>query len=152
MAVASSLIINPNNLKIEGWYCQDRFSKQKLILQTQDVREMSDQGLIVNDHEVLAEPGDLIRLKDVLELNFELIGKPVVTISKEHIGKVSDYAADSASLYIQKLYISQSLIKSFTGGGLSIDRTQIVEITNRKIVIQDLLEPVKALPATAPIA
>lgn len=129
--------------------CQDRVEKKKqLILLTQDIRDIIEQGIVVNDHEVLVVPEELVRLKDILKINFNLIGKPVITVSKSRLGKVSDYAADNTSLFIQKLYTSQSVLKSFSGGSLSIDRSQIVEITNRKIVVADLL---KVKPAAAPV-
>lgn len=153
--VATTLtpIMNPNNLKIEGFYCQDHFAKKQLILLYQDIRDVVKQGLIVNDHDVLSDPKDLVRLKELMQINFELIGKRVATVSKSKLGKVSDYATEVETMYVQKLYVSQSLVKSFSGGTLSIDRTQIVEITNRKIVVQDLLKPEKgAAPAVAPVA
>jgi sporulation protein YlmC with PRC-barrel domain len=150
IATITAPIINPNNLKIEGFYCQDRFNKKQLILLYQDIRDMLPQGYVVNDHEVLSEARDLVRLQKVLALNFELIGKQVVTVSKEKIGKVSDYATDTESMLIQKVYVAQSIMKSFTGGSLSIDRTQINEITPRRIIINDLLKNAPA-PATAAI-
>lgn len=149
IASITSPIINPNNLKIEGFYCQDRFNKQELVLLCQDIRDMLPQGYVVNDHDVLVEPGELVRLKQVLELNFELIGKPVFTMSKERVGKVSDYATETETMYIQKIYASQSVLKSLAGGSLSIDRSQINEITASRIIINDLL---KGTPATAPAA
>jgi sporulation protein YlmC with PRC-barrel domain len=118
-----------------------------LILLYQDIRELTRQGFIINDHDVLAEPDDLVRLKKILELNFELIKKPVETINKEKVGKVADYAVETATMYVQKLYVSQSILSNLTGGTLSVDRSQIVEITNRRIVIQELL---KNAPAGAP--
>jgi sporulation protein YlmC with PRC-barrel domain len=144
-------VINPDNLKIEGFYCQDRFNKQHLILMYQDIREMLPQGFVVNDHDVLAEPADLPRLKHVLELNFELVGKPVVTSAGQKVGKVSDYATETETMSIQKIYVSQSIFKNFTGGSLSIDRSQIQEITPKKIIVNDLLKKAPAA-ATAPIA
>jgi len=93
------------------------------------------------------ERDELVRLKKVLDLNFELLGKQVVTTDRQKVGKVSDYAVETTTMFIQKLYASQSLLKSFTGGSLSIDRTQIVEITNKKVVINELL---KGAPAAAP--
>ncbi len=136
-----SAIINPNNLKIEGYYVQDSVDKKsKLILLYQDIRDVIGKGLVVNDHEVLAHSSDLVRLKKILDLNFQLIDKPVYTVSKERLGKVNDYAVETNTMYVQKLYVGQSLLKSFTGGSLSVDRTQIVEITSRKIVIQDILQ------------
>ncbi|HVI60735.1 MAG TPA: hypothetical protein VM535_01120 [Candidatus Saccharimonadales bacterium] len=147
IATVTGPVINPNSLKIEGFYCQDRFRKQQLILLSQDIREILPQGFAVNDQATLTEPEELIRLKEVLELNFELVGKPVVTTAKEKVGKVSDYAVESETMFIQKLYVAQSVFKSLTGGSLSIDRSQIQEITPRRVIVQDLL---KKAPATAP--
>ena len=149
VATITGAIINPNNLKVEGFYCQDRFDKKELIMLYQDIREVLPQGYVVNDHDVLVEPQELIRLKDVLDLEFELIDKPVITMSKQKVGKVSDYAVETETMFIQKIYVSQSIMKSFTGGSLSIDRNQINEITPRKIIITELA---KKAPLGAPAA
>lgn len=150
VATITAPIFNPNNLKIEGFYCQDRFDKKKeLILLSQDIRDVLPDGYVVNDHAVLSEPEELVRLKKILELNFELLGKSVVTVSKEKVGKVSDYATEIETMFVQKIYVSQSILKNFTGGSLSIDRTQVQEITPRQIVINDLLKNAPA-PASAP--
>jgi sporulation protein YlmC with PRC-barrel domain len=139
IATATEPIINPNNLKIEGFYCEDRFDKKtSLILLYQDIREVIPQGIVVNDHEVLANKDDIIRLRDLIDLHFSLLGKPVVTESKTRIGKVNDFAVELESMFIQKLYVAQALRKSLTVSALSVDRTQIVEITDRKIIINDL--------------
>lgn len=148
VAVTTQPIINPNNLKIVGLYCNDRFSKQEKVLLSQDIREFLPKGLVVDDHEVLSDPEDLVRLKKTLEINFELTGKPVHTDKRKRLGKVSDYALDGGSLYIQKLYVSQSLIKKL-GGSLSVDREQIVEVTDKKIVVKD---PAQGVKDAAPIA
>lgn len=153
IAVTTAAIINPNNLKIEGFYCQDDVSKGTLVVLYQDIRDIIKQGMVVNDHDALTDPSELVRLKDILDINFQLIGKPVVTASKEKIGKVNDYATETTSMYVQKLYVGQPLLKSLSGGSLSVERTQIIEITNRKIIIQDPLQMTKAtVPATAQIA
>lgn len=145
-------IINPNNLKIEGFYCQDRFEKKQMILLSQEVRDILPQGLVVNDHHALSDPEELIRLKDILDLGFDLINKPVHTVGKHRVGKVADYATDSSSLYIQKLYVTRSILKSLNTGQLSVDRTNIVEITSKKIIIQEILKGTSAgAPATAPL-
>ena len=151
VGTVTAAIFNPNNLKVEGFYVEDRFQKSQLVLLYQDIRETMGQGFVVDDHDVLTEPGELVRLKDVLSLNFQLIGKQVETIGKEKVGKVSDYAVETETMYVQKIYVSQSILKSFTGGSLSIDRTQINEITPRRIIINDLLDKA-AVTAPAAIA
>lgn len=147
IATVMAPIFNPNNLKIEGFYCQDRFDKRELILLYQDIRDVMPKGYVVDDHDVLVEPDDLVRLKDVIELNYELIGKQIETLSKQKVGKVSDYATEMETMFVQKIYASQSILKSFTGGSLSIDRTQINEITPKRVIINELL---KTAPAVAP--
>ncbi len=143
IAVVTQAIINPDNLKIEGWHVLDK-SDERLILLSSEVRDIIEQGIAVNDHSALSPAEDLIRLQALLELDFELIGKPVTTQSGKKLGKISDYAVDSSSLFVKKLYASQSIVKNFAGGTLSIDRTQIVEITTRRIIIEDATEKIKA--------
>lgn len=135
-------IINPNNLKIEGLYCQVKGDRNTQILLSQDIRDIIPQGYVVNDADVLSDPTELVRLKSILKYQFEVMGKQVVTSSGDKVGKVSDYAVDTGSFFIHKLYVSQSLLKHFTGGSLGIDRTQIVEITEKQIIINDLHQKV----------
>lgn len=148
VATVKSPIINPNNLKIEGFYCEDRFSKTQLVLLYQDIRDILPQGFVVNDHDVLVEPEDLVRLQDVMALGFNLIDKQVETVDKQKVGKVSDYATETTTMYVQKIYVSRSILKSLSTGTLSIDRTQINEITPRRIIINELLNK-NAAPAAA---
>ncbi len=146
VATVGQPIFNPNNLKIEGFYCEDIFSKTQTVLLYQDIREILPQGFVVDDVDVLAQPAELVRLKDILDLNFQLIGMPVETQSREKVGKVGDYATEIETMFVQKLYVSRSVLKSLTAGQLSIDRNNIIEITNRRIIINDLL---KTAPAAA---
>jgi sporulation protein YlmC with PRC-barrel domain len=150
VASVVSPIINPDNLKIEGFYCQDRFSKDHLVLLTKDIRDTAPNGYFVNDHEVLSQPEELIRLKRVLEINFNPLGKQVITTSKNKVGKVTDYAYDTNSMYILKIYVSQSILKSLSGGTLSIDRSSIQEITPRYIIINELTRKAGLRVSTVP--
>ncbi len=144
IATAVSPVINPNNLKIEGFYCEQQKSRTMKILLSQDIRDMLPQGFVVNDEDVLTSPDELIRLKGIINLGFDVIGKQVVTTGKQKLGKVNDYSVDTEGLFIQKLYVTQSIFKSFTGGSLIIDRSQIVEITNKNIIVNDLSQKVPA--------
>jgi sporulation protein YlmC with PRC-barrel domain len=149
VATAIEPIINPNNFKIEGFYCIDRFTKDELVLLYQDIRDVLPQGFVIDDHEVLVPPDELVRLEKVMKIGFTLIGKPVVTVSKQHVGKVSDYATEIETMYIQKIYVTQGTLKRLVGGNLGIERNQINEVTSHKIIINDLL---KAAPAAAGVA
>ena len=153
IAITLAPIIDPNNLKIEAFYCEDKFEKRQLVLLYQDIRDVIKHGFVVNDLDVLVEPSELVRLKETMDLEFELLGKQVVTTSKQKLGKVGDYATETESMFIQKLYVTQPLLKSLSGGSLSVDRTNIVEITNRKVIVNEILKPKRAgstIPMAAP--
>lgn len=137
VATALTPIINPNNLKIEGFWCRAGRRKQ-LVLLSQDIRDSLPQGLVVNDEDVLTEQDELVRLKPIIQIKFELLGKTVETSSGRKLGKVNDYATDTDSMFIKKLYVAQPLYRNLGGGHLGIDRTQIIEITDKKIVVQDI--------------
>lgn len=151
IATATKIIINPNNLKIEGWFVADRFDNKELVLVAGEVRDIIDRGIVVNDHEVLSPLDDLVRLKETIEIDFELLGKAVTTESGKRLGKVTDFAVESEALIVKKIYVGQSLLKNFSGGTLSIDRTQIIEITDKRIIVEEPTDKAKA-PATASVA
>lgn len=142
IGTTTAAIINPSNLKIEGFWVDA--GRKHLVLLYQDIREVLPQGLVINDHDSLTEAHELVRLKNLLRLNFQLLDKRVVTADKHKVGKVTDYAVEKETFFIQKLYVAEPFLKSFSGGNIGVDRSQIVEITNDKIIIQDLNAKVPA--------
>ncbi len=134
---ALSPVINPNNLKIEGWYATARGEKSSYVVPVNEVRDIINKGIVVNDHSSLTHTEDLIRLTDVINVGFEIIGKSVLSENKKKLGKVSDYAVDDESMFIKKLYVNQSILKNLGTQQLIIDRTQIVELNDRHVVVRD---------------
>lgn len=136
IGTAINPLINPNNLKVEGWYAQDTLKKGELIVPSSEIRDFITKGLVVDDHDALTDPDDLIRLKSTIDLRFELLGKTVITESKKRLGKVADFAVDEG-FYIQKLYVNPSLLRGLTTEQLLISRDAILEITDKRIIVED---------------
>ncbi len=152
IATLISPVINPNNLYIEGWFVEDSRSKENLILLSNDIRDVLPQGFVVNDHEVLAEPEELIRLKHLMELGFDLLGLKVNSESGTRYGKINDFAYETKNSFIQKLYVGQPLVKNFNGGSLSVDRSQIVEVTDKRVIIEEPSEKSHARAVSPSVA
>ncbi|MDQ3094309.1 MAG: hypothetical protein M3Q70_04010, partial [bacterium] len=112
VGTATQPIINPNNLKIEGWYAVDRFSGEDLILPVIEMRELNRYGIAVNDHSAMTPEADLVRLQKILQIQFQLLKKKVVTESKQVVGTVSDFSYDDSGMTIQKLYVTPRGLKS----------------------------------------
>ena len=153
IGVALRPIINPNNLKIEAWFAQSNFEDGLLVLLAQEIREFARQGIAVNDHDAISPADDLVRLLPLIRLNFQVLGKTVVTQSRKKLGKVEDYAVDLESFYINKLYVSPRVISTFTKKSTVVSRSQITEINDKKIVVIDFEVPEKSFfkaPAQVP--
>lgn len=134
---AGKLLINPNSLKIEGWFSTSTDSKDQMILPVGEIREIISKGIVVDDLDALTHPEDLIRLKKIIDIEFTLLGKAVITEGGKKIGKIQDFAIDNDTMYIKKIYASQNLIQAVSGSQLMIDRSQIVEITDKKIIVKN---------------
>lgn len=134
---ATCPLIDPDNLKIEGWYASAIGSKKPMILPVMEVRDIIPKGIVVNDHTSLTNIEDLIRQKRIIDLSFELIGKTVKNEDKKRIGKVQDYSVDDESMFIKKLYINQNIFKNLTAQQLVIDRSQVIEITDNEIIVKN---------------
>lgn len=136
IATAVEPIINPHNLKILGWWCNAPGNRGKLVLLAEDVREMMPNGLAVNDEESLSTQEELVRHNDVLNIKFQLINK-IVKTKRHKLGKVGDFSYNEG-MFVQKLYVTKPVTKIFSSEDtLLIDRTQILEVTDSYILVQD---------------
>lgn len=136
IALAVGPIINPHNLKILGWWCKTPGGQLQVLL-AEEVREILPGGLAINSEDALSPPEDLVRHREVLDLHFELMDKPVRT-KRQKLGKVSDFSYNDG-MFIQKLYVARPLRKVFTTEDtLLIDRTQILEVTDHYILVRDV--------------
>lgn len=122
-------LINPHKLRIDGLWCKASVSKKPLLLLAQDIREISPSGIVVDDEDVMVDPSEVIRLKTIIDLHFELLEKKTLS-GRLPLGKVADYAVDSDTLFVQKLYISPAIWKKIKTERLTIDRSQIIEVSH----------------------
>ena len=135
VAVVTSIIIDPRNLMIFAFRVEDT-QRESLILHSEDVRNVDTRGIIIDNNDQLMEPDDdLVRLQDVLNINFVLLGKNVFTEDGKKLGKVSNFVVDTDDFLIRKLHIARSLTRSMSSSELIIDRKQVVQVTDDRIVV-----------------
>lgn len=137
VGAAVAHIIDPRRLTIVAFYCEGPLIDfSPAILHVSDIREFSSIGFIVDSADNVMPEDDLVRLKEILEFKFELIGKQVVESGGRKLGKVANYTVDSESFYIVKLHVQPGFLRSLAHTELIIDRTQIVEINDKHIVVR----------------
>lgn len=137
LGLAQRPIIDPRKLQIIAYYASGPRIHSASVLHTADIREFGPLGFIVNGADSIMElDEDLIRLKQVIDINFSLLGKMVVDEKKRRLGKVVEYIVETDGFFVQKIHVGQSVLKNLTSSNLIIHRSQIVELTDHHIVVK----------------
>lgn len=150
LARTLAVIIDPRQMRIAAFYVDGPLLEEHpSILHPVDIREVSDIGLIVDNSDRLMALDGLVRLQEVIDLDFELKGIKVVDEHKRKLGKVADYAIEPGDFTIQQLYTHQSLLRSFGTASNVIHRSQIIAVKKDRIIVKS---PTVQEPAQATVA
>jgi sporulation protein YlmC with PRC-barrel domain len=146
------LVMEIKSLEVIALTCEPRpqLAKQPVLLM-RDVRQVAIDCLLVNAAEDLVEAEDIVRLAPLLERDFQPQGLRVVTDMKRRVGRVEDYTINLQTYHLQKLYVRRSVLHSWMGASLIIDRAQIIEVSEREIIVRDASIPASSRsPILAP--
>lgn len=141
LAVTKQAVIDPRNLSIIAYRVEGPLlGGAESYLRVEDARELSDIGFIIDSIDDFVAPDDVIKLREVLDLNFRIDGIKVIDEKRHTIGKVVDYTLEAGGFTIQQLTVKRPLIKRFNDTELLIHRSQITEITDTTIIIHSETE------------
>lgn len=136
IAEVKALIIDPNFLKVVAFEINAASSKQRLFLETASVREFSKMGMIVDSDEEFVEQGDVIKLKEMIELGFTLENMKVLSKKKTMLGRVEDFIVTTDDFRVMQLIIKRPIYKSLIDPELVIGRSEIHEINDTEIIVK----------------
>jgi hypothetical protein len=147
LARTKAPLIDPRNLMIIAYELEGpSLDEQPSFLRMADVRELSNLGLIVDSSDEFVGLDDVLKIREVYDFGFELIGKLVLDEHKHKLGKVTGYSIEPGSFMIKQLNVRRPLLKSLTDTELLIDRTQITEVNDTEVIVKNderQPEPVK---------
>lgn len=136
LARTESPIIDPALLTIVAYRLHGHLLGHEVALLTvADIREISDIGIIVDSSDEFVEPEDIVKVREVYDQRFHLIGMSVTNERREKLGKVIDFTVDTGGFVIQQLTVKRPLFRSLNDTELLIHRSQIIEINNETIVV-----------------
>ncbi len=145
IARIASSIVDPNDLKILAFRLEGPLiDRNTNILDVRSIREYSNYGMVIDDIEELVAPDDVIKIQQVLELNFDLIGLRAKTKKGSKLGRVIDFTITSEDFITQQIIVRRPTIKALVDPELTISRKEIVEITDYEIIIKDEEKTIKA--------
>lgn len=130
-------IIDPANLRIIAYEVEGSLlSETPAFIRTADVREYGRLGMIINSNDEFVGLDDVIKIKKIHDMGFNLIGLSVIDEHKHKLGKVEDYTLETGDFVIQQLTVKRGFFKSLTDTGLLVSRAQIIEINNTAVIVK----------------
>lgn len=137
LAITHRILVDPRDLTIAAYELDGpALDKRPSFLRPVDVRELSNLGLIVDSSDEFVELEDVIRIQQVYEYNFNLIGLEAIDERKKKLGKITGFNVDSESFSVQQLVVKRPIFKSFGETELLINRTQVVEVHDTYVKVR----------------
>ena len=139
VSAVSDIIVDPDQLKIIAFRLSGGVvgGGTPNLLDIKSIREYSSLGFVIDDVEELVNDDEIVRLSEVLALNFNLVGLKAESKSGSKLGKVIDYTASSDDFLVQQLIVHRPTFKSFIDPELTIPRQEIAEVTDYKVIVKD---------------
>lgn len=135
LARTQAPIVDPATLSIVAYKLGGPHLSETTLLRIADVRELSDIGLIVDSEDEFVHPEDVVKLHDIYERHFDLVGITVTDEHRQKLGKVVDFTVETGGFVVQQITVRRPLLRSFNDTELIIHRSQIIEINDNAIVV-----------------
>lgn len=141
LATIGEAVIDPANLQIVAYNLEfNSYTDEHQLVRIAELRELSRIGFIVDSGEDFIMPGDVIKIQDILNLDFHLIGTKVVDENGNSLGKIVDFTFSLLNFQVQQLIVKRPFFKSFNTPELTIHRNQITQIDEEKITVKSETE------------
>lgn len=137
VAHSIGVVIDPATLAIPALYVEGQGIDQSSpsVLFTQDIREVSDIGFIVDSSEQVMKLDGLVRLQSIISEDINLIDTVVAEQSGKKIGTVIDFSYDSQLFIIQQILVRPPLWRRLLNDERIIHRSHIINVTKDLITI-----------------
>lgn len=137
LAITKNVMVDPRDMTVIAYELEGvMLDEHPSFLRVADVRELSSLGLIIDSSDEFVGLQDVIKIKEIYDFSFDLVGLNVYDEQKRKLGKTSSYSVDSESFVVQQITVKRPLIKSFNDTELLIHRSQIVEVNNERIIVK----------------
>ncbi|MBC7565285.1 PRC-barrel domain-containing protein, partial [Candidatus Saccharibacteria bacterium] len=103
-------------------------------------------GMIIDSSDELLALDDVIKIKELHELGFTLVGMNVIDEHKRKLGKVDNYTVETNSFVIEQLNVKHGIFRGITDTGLLIHRSQITEINDNAIIVKSTAKKISVAP------
>lgn len=151
VARTSQIIIDPTNFNILGFELEGKtLIHSPSFLRLEDIRELSDIGLIIDSSDEIIGLDDIVTHREYYDRVFNPVGMRVIDEQKTKLGKVENTIFSSKSFAIEQFNVRKPLFKSFGDTETLISRRQVLDITDKEIIVRSPTVHAGRKPAKIP--
>ena len=132
------LVIDPTNGKLVAFKIYGKgIKKDQNLVSVLEVKHLDREVLAIESKSKIESENELPRPYEILKSKIRILKNKVFTESGNLVGRVSDYALDSNTSQLSRIYVSGNGLSFFFGRERVFSFLQIVEITKNKIIVFD---------------
>lgn len=154
------IIINPDTGDIVGIVCHVTGARKDMVANSSDITGIGTNFIMIGSADNIAEPDEIIRIKEVLNKEIELIDSKVVDEDGRNLGKLRDYSVNLKTMRLERLYVTSVSFVKLISKDLLIPSNDIIRIEKGKITVrggsikaaQKIAEMVKSKETRAGVA
>ncbi len=133
------VIINPDSGKVAGFFLAP---SNKKVIAAIDVLSWTDY-VKISDEQDIVETDEVIQINNILEQNIPVFRNKVYTKDGDYVGVVIDIGFDNKFFSLTCLVVAKGFLGIVFWDKKIIAAQDILEITKNKIIIKNLVKPVK---------
>jgi uncharacterized protein YrrD len=136
VAKIEELIIDPLNGRfLAAVTAKGGMMRKVRIIAAQDIREVTPEVAVVDSHDVVTGPDEIIRVSELVRGRYELEGRQVVTESGQALGSVGDFEIELSTGALLRLHVRSRMLAKET----LVDIHDIIRIEPKQVIVRDLL-------------
>lgn len=146
VAELGQILIHADTGKVEGFFVDMKtgFSRDMHFLHVMDILRWGT-AVSISSTDVLSHPDDLIRLQPLLNDPRTFLGQRILTESGSVVGRCKDVQFSTDTWMVEWIFP-----KKFWKWGVALPVTEVIEVTDRAIIVKDAVEPAEAVTAEEP--
>ncbi|MCY4088677.1 MAG: hypothetical protein OXF49_00910 [Candidatus Saccharibacteria bacterium] len=133
----NGILVDPYRFEVAGFWIQPYTKNYKHwpVLLRQSMRQFDDQKVYVNSIHELNSPLDLPKLKQILEEDYQIPDKKIISTDQKTLGIAENFSFHSESFKIMHVIMKPPIHRRLSKSRQQFERRQIEKITPKIIEV-----------------
>jgi len=110
--------------------------RKEMVVNALNIAGIGADFIMLESADNVSPPDEIIRIKEILDKDIEIVGSYVVDEDGRHLGKVRDWSVNLKTMRLERLYITPSSLVKLFAQDIIISANNIIKIEKGKITVR----------------